>query len=138
MGDFPIISADSHAWDEDTEYDLISLSGQPETDLLNTFVSTFIIPVFHSLLGKHFKPPSPHLASAGITSYSDSRIARALDLFGTIISSLFPISSIVALYFVDNMGRRLGIIAAFTAVFSLCLAIMTNARKVEIFAATTT
>jgi hypothetical protein len=49
MGDFPIISADSHAWDEDTDYDLISLSGQPETDLLNTFVSTFIIPVFHSL-----------------------------------------------------------------------------------------
>lgn len=136
MGNFPIISADRHAWDEDTQYDLISLSDQPETDLLNTFVSTVIIPIFHSLIGRHFRNPStsPHLA--GTADYSDSKIARVLDVFGTMVSSLFPISSIVILHLVDNMGRRIAIIAIFTAFFSLCLAIMTKARKIEIFAAT--
>jgi hypothetical protein len=54
----------------------------------------------------------------------------------TLIASLLPITAIVILYFLTNPIVRLGIVVAFTATFSICLIILTNARRVEIFAAT--
>jgi hypothetical protein len=49
---------------------------------------------------------------------------------------MLPIIATVVLYFVHNMGKRLGIIAAFTALFSLALALLTRATMQEVFAAT--
>jgi hypothetical protein len=45
-------------------------------------------------------------------------------------------TSIVALYFVPNLGARLGIIAAFMFLLSLILAIATKANRTDIFTAT--
>jgi hypothetical protein len=47
-----------------------------------------------------------------------------------------PIASVVALYYIQDDILRLGITAAASSVFALALALMTNARMVEIFAAT--
>lgn len=44
--------------------------------------------------------------------------------------------SIVGLYFVHSDGARLGMIAAFTVLFALSMALFTNARRAETFAAT--
>lgn len=44
--------------------------------------------------------------------------------------------SIIVLYFVKSMPTRLGLVAAFTALFSIALAIVTQARRTEVFAAT--
>jgi hypothetical protein len=52
------------------------------------------------------------------------------------IASLLPVVSIVVLYLVDSMPKRLGIVAGFTAAFSIALALFTRARRVDIFAAT--
>jgi hypothetical protein len=54
----------------------------------------------------------------------------------TVISCLTPLSSIIILSVVRSMAARLGIVCAFTMVFSLVLALGTGARRVEIFAAT--
>jgi hypothetical protein len=54
----------------------------------------------------------------------------------TVVSSILPISSVVVLYFVRSNGLQLGMLVVFSAIFSFALALMTNARKVEIFAAT--
>jgi hypothetical protein len=75
---------------------------------------------------------------SGICDYSESTIVTVLDICGTVVSSLLSISSIVVLYFVCSMSIRLGIVAAFTTVFSLVLALITKARRVEIFVATAT
>ena len=53
-----------------------------------------------------------------------------------VISSILPISSVIALSFIRSNGIQLGMIVVFSAIFSLALALMTSARKVEIFAAT--
>jgi len=57
-------------------------------------------------------------------------------LLSTVIASILPLCSVVILYLVKANGLRLGIIVVLSACFSLALALMTNARKIEIFAAT--
>jgi hypothetical protein len=44
--------------------------------------------------------------------------------------------SIIVLYVVNNTSVRLGLVCAFTLIFSLVLALATEARRIEIFAAT--
>lgn len=51
------------------------------------------------------------------------------------LSSLLPVGAIVVLYAVGNMSKRLGIIAGFTALFSLVLALVTNGELIDVFAA---
>ena len=68
--------------------------------------------------------------------YKNSKLLRIADVLSTIISSALPIASIIALNFIDRMIIRLVAIALFTMTFSLILTIVTNARRIEIFAAT--
>ena len=75
-------------------------------------------------------------AHAKIWSYSDDIILQILDILGTVLASLFPIASIVALYYLSSMEARLGILTGFTALFALCLKLGTESRKIEVFAAT--
>jgi len=59
-----------------------------------------------------------------------------IDIVVTVIAAVFPILSIVVLYLFESNGTKLGVIVAFSSIFALALATMTNARRVEIFAAT--
>jgi hypothetical protein len=137
MGNFPITSNDRDVWNKEMEYDLVSVQETMNADRFSIGVSEWLIPIFHWVIGKHFKDSVSWDYASGMSWYSETGVAFVVDVVGTVISSLFPVVSIVALYFVDKMPARLGLVAAFTAVFSLCLALMTTARRVEIFAATT-
>jgi hypothetical protein len=137
MGNLPITSDDREAWSTETEHDLVSVKDTMDADSFTVWVSEWLVPSFHWVIGKHFKESVSWDPTSGISWYSDTHVKVVLDVLGTVISSLFPVVSIVALYFVNAMPARLGIVAAFTAVFSLCLALMTRARRVEVFAATT-
>jgi len=68
--------------------------------------------------------------------YRDKVVLRVIYVIGTVSSSLTPIISIVALYFVQSMALRLGLVCVFTLLFSLSLALATKSRRIEIFAAT--
>ena len=138
MGGCPILGKDSHAWDMETEPDLVTLIDSRDTDSFTNWVCRTIVPGFHAVLGRHIKKPVAWDPESGVCDYSESKILTILDICATVASSLLSISSIVVLYFVSNMSIRLGVVAAFTAVFSLVLALMTKARRVEIFVATTT
>lgn len=65
-----------------------------------------------------------------------NRLNAMIDVIGTVSSSLAPLSSIVVLYFIQSELIRLGIACAFTIAFTIILALLTKARRVEIFAAT--
>ena len=52
------------------------------------------------------------------------------------ISTVFPVLSIVVLYFIHSQLIKLGLVVVFSAVCSATLALMTDARNVEIIAAT--
>lgn len=71
----------------------------------------------------------------GTTYHSQTTILRVARVFAMTLASLIPVVSIVVLYFVHNMGRRLGIIGGFTAAFSIVLGLVTNGELVDVFAA---
>lgn len=68
--------------------------------------------------------------------YSDSHVIGAIDTLGTVIASMAPLVSIIILYYVKSMGARLGVLCACTFLFSVGLAFVTKARRIEIFACT--
>lgn len=152
MGSFPLLGLDRATWEPINEQDLVQLHPRKSTDIFSRWVIETLVPLFHQLIGKHFKVWSDIVSNteeltclqifnadattSEFASYSDRVLGRLIDVVGTMIASLFPILSIVLLYLVTKTSVRLGIIAAFTAAFSLCLSLVTQARKVEIFAAT--
>jgi hypothetical protein len=75
-----------------------------------------------------------HLAGSAV--YSEEIILRLTKAVTTIFACMLPVASIIVLYVVQNMTKRLGIITAFTALFSVSLVSMTNAGMADIFAAT--
>jgi hypothetical protein len=73
---------------------------------------------------------------SGILHYSEQRLLKINNILISVLGAAMPIVAIVALYFVKTEGGRLGAMAGFTVVFALLLAIFTNARRLEIAAAT--
>jgi len=78
----------------------------------------------------------PEEPESEISHYSEAHLTSAVHVLGTVMASLLPISAIVILYFVSSLLARLGIVVAFTALFSFALALITQAKRIEIFAAT--
>ena len=74
----------------------------------------------------------------GLVRWSNSYFTVVSRIITVIVSTVFPSASvaILVLYFIQRMVVRVGTVLLFSATFSLSLAIFTNARPVEIFAAT--
>ncbi|RDL30750.1 uncharacterized protein BP5553_10095 [Venustampulla echinocandica] len=68
--------------------------------------------------------------------YPTERIAWIVAILSVLISTILLIVAIVVLYFVKPMGTRLGIVAAFTVMFTAFIGLLTNARRAEIFGST--
>jgi len=135
MGDFPLRGPDQDAWSAPNTYDLLALQRRENSDPFYRWLSNSFIPFFHNLVGKRFRKPLPEDPESEICQYSEAHLSTAISILGTILASILPISSIVVLYFVQNTLVRLGLSVAFTALFSFCLALVTRARRIEIFAA---
>ncbi|KAF8859447.1 hypothetical protein BDZ45DRAFT_589739 [Acephala macrosclerotiorum] len=133
-GNFPLRGLDRKAWSEVFSNDLIAIQNRSSGDSFSRWVINAFIPRFHACIGHRLTTPLHNRSE--ITQYKDSVIIKILNGVATIIASLIPISSIVLLYFVPSISARLGIVTGFTALFSLCLLLVTSASRVEIFAAT--
>jgi hypothetical protein len=72
----------------------------------------------------------------GIIGYEDAKVMRITYWMTSVIASLLPIGSIVILYEVHSTAAKLGIIAAFNVLVSLCLSAFTNAKRAEVFGIT--
>jgi hypothetical protein len=133
MGNFPLIGRDSYVWDTHPS-ELISLKARKGEDPLGSLFISKVFVWWHNSIGHRIKQPVDE--EAQYFTYTDKHILRAANILGSVISSSLLIGSILALYFVESTLVRLGIVAAFTQIFSLVLILVTNARKVEVFAAT--
>jgi hypothetical protein len=136
MGSFPLYGLDRKSWDPTYEWDLAALCSRKAPDPFSQWVSDRVIPTFHHIIGSKYRAPVSEDIGSGIYEYNDSTIAFIAHIATTVVASVIPLSSVVILYVVKSNGLRLGIIALLSALFSLALALMTNARKIEIFAAT--
>ena len=50
-------------------------------------------------------------------------------------ADLLLLGAIFNLYFVPSSQKRLGLIAGYTGLFAICVGLLTNARRAEIFSA---
>lgn len=71
----------------------------------------------------------------GTVYRSETVLSRVAKVFGMCLSSVIPIASIVVLYYVKSMAKRLGIVAGFTALFSLTLGLVTSGELIGVFGA---
>tara|TARA_R110002060_G_scaffold27132_4_gene36857 strand:- start:19 stop:519 length:501 start_codon:yes stop_codon:yes gene_type:complete len=153
MGAFPLLGLDRDAWDAKSESDLIAINPRATPDIFSKWFTESFIPRYHQVFGEKFrvcvrrKPVTrdeanveqkelPGNIGTGIYHYKESSLESCLGILATVMASLLPICSVVALYLIQSNGLRLGMIAIFSACFSLALAIMTNTRRIEVFAAT--
>jgi hypothetical protein len=135
MGDFPLCGLDRNIWSPEST-DLLAIHRHTSSSPFTHYLSNTLIPYLHRILLHHYKKPVQHDPESGICKYDERRIERVMDILVTVLASLIPIASILILYFVANTLDRLAIAVAFTGMFAFCLAVMTRARRVEVFAAT--
>jgi hypothetical protein len=85
-------------------------------------------------------PESPTSGDLGIGlyNYREPLMASILRILTTVVASLLPLCSVILLYCAQSNTLRLILIVVASAVFALALSLMTNARKIEVFAATST
>lgn len=87
-----------------------------------------MLPLFHRVAGRGKAPT--------LVTYEESRLTRAVDVFATVVAALLPLLSTVTLFLLRTDAQRLGALVAVSAAFAAALALVTSARRVEVFGAT--
>ena len=89
-----------------------------------------------NLFGARNQTPSITTDGGTMSLYSDGKIRNLVRILAVIGSSVLPILSIVVLYVISSPNVRLGCIIIFSFLCSAVLATLSNAKNVEIIAAT--
>ncbi|PVH79058.1 hypothetical protein DL98DRAFT_633031 [Cadophora sp. DSE1049] len=131
QGDYSLEGLDRNVWKDGK--DLLVLVPSILGETFAQSISKHIFELYHRLIGSRRKPSDEE---NGLHRYNDKRVHRIADITATLLASSMPLTSIFVLYSVHNMWVRLGMVAIFTMLLSLGMAVLTKARAVEIFAAT--
>ncbi|CAG8953422.1 hypothetical protein HYFRA_00010171 [Hymenoscyphus fraxineus] len=135
MGNLPIWGVDGDIWKNSSSGDLIALSPSKCEDSLGLFVLESTSTWWHSCIGRRLKKPVDE--EMQYLEYKNKRVLRVADGLSSVLFSLFLVASIMILHFVASTIVRLIVVAIFTTLFPFALILVTNARKVEVFAGTT-
>ncbi|KAJ4377234.1 hypothetical protein N0V83_000057 [Neocucurbitaria cava] len=113
--------------------DLITLRPRAKKDPFSVWAAeNTIFNLLKCGCARFMKPSRVH----GVVGYEDGTIYRITYGITNVLASLIPIVSIVVLYRVHSMPAKLGIIAAFNVLVSICLMAFANAKRAEVFAVT--
>ncbi|KAL6415592.1 hypothetical protein AUP68_02157 [Ilyonectria robusta] len=136
-GKICLIGDDRNIWSNPDMSDLLVLD-TPSTDSFTEWVTNHVLDIYHRAFGRRSKEKDIEKCSELQNSiiYSDTGIKRVTRSITIMIASLLPILTTVILYLVKDTSVRLGIVAGFTALFSLALGFFTRAMLPEIFSAT--
>lgn len=134
---------ESFLYEKDAQYDLITMSQYssrgPEQDPFARLLRKRVIHWYHVCIGQHRKNRSRIADEESNTiAYDESVVEKSANLIATVLSSVLPLVAIVILDRFKHTQTRIHIAVGITAVFALILSLCTNARRVEIFAATAT
>ncbi|THY73833.1 hypothetical protein D6C95_10124 [Aureobasidium pullulans] len=121
-------------WTEERSSDLIALSKRDQ-DHLTTWTAEHLVPWFFRK-GITSRQPLPGQEELGLTHHSDTTYTKASRLISVLTSSLIPSLAILILYFIHNLLARIFVAMGLSFLFSVALALLTQARAAEIFAST--
>jgi hypothetical protein len=154
MGNVYLHGKDNTTWsNEEWQYDLVSLKTRPADDLFYLWVYDVATHWYHKIMGRHTRvsdqeqkqlrevskanqKPGSEEHLAGTVVYGEAIVLGSTRAIATLLACVLPVASIALLYIIQNMAKRLGIVAALTFLFSLSLVVMTSAGVADIFAAT--
>lgn len=122
------------AWTDQRNSDLVTLKRRD--DRFAAWIMNNLLPVYHRWIGNYIHKQRTDDLRGKHFHYPDSYFMTISNLVCTILSTAIPSSSILVLYFVENMLARLLIIIAFSLLLSLIMAFVSHGRRYEIFAAT--
>ncbi|KAF2475307.1 uncharacterized protein BDR25DRAFT_350697 [Lindgomyces ingoldianus] len=136
MGPLALIGDDAMIWGSVTNpnshsNDLVALRPRKKGDPFSGWLAVKSATALIRCGGVRWKRPSRVHGEVG---YQDSTIFRITRWITTILASLIPLASVVALYFVHSLPSRLGIIGGFNLLISICLSAFTTANRAEVFA----
>lgn len=109
----------------DSEQDLLALKSALDTDVVSRFLQDH-----WPARGKQFHP------THSTTYFREKHVSWIVGTISTIAAAALLIGSIAVLNVVTDQNRRLGCIAGFTLLFALSVVLLSNAKRVEVFAAT--
>jgi hypothetical protein len=136
MGECALEGPDSTIWgsaDERKSYkpDLVALRPRVREDPFSSWAAeNTIFNLFKCGCARFLKPSRKH----GAISYKDSTIYRITYWITVILAALIPIASIAVLNEIQAMPARLGTIAAFNVLLSICLIGFADAKRDQVFA----
>lgn len=121
----PIISGKAKTFLDDKD-DLVALAKPREEDLLSRFLQD------HWAFKKR-KTADPLDRTA---IYENVHIVRTVVALSVLLAAVLLIGAIASLYLVPDPKAKLGLVAMYTILFASSVALCTNARRTEVFAAT--
>ncbi|KAH0434544.1 hypothetical protein CcaCcLH18_05287 [Colletotrichum camelliae] len=126
-------------WEENDERIYMCLRPKaPEDDSFTRFVSRFLLRAYNHLRPRQTRHAETVDEISGHLSYSPDFIRKLSNLGTTILACIMPVLTIFVLNIIHSTNIRILVTLIFTAVFALLIATFSNAKKVEIFAATAT
>jgi hypothetical protein len=118
--------------------DLVVLSrSSKERDQFAQFMSDGILPLFHRRIGQKLTDPIPESKIHDTWEYKQKIFVVLCNVICMVLSALIPSISIFVLCLLKSMAARLSVITAMSFVFSVVMTFIVQARRVEVFAATT-
>ncbi|KAJ4299455.1 hypothetical protein N0V90_004700 [Kalmusia sp. IMI 367209] len=112
--------------------DLIGLKPRHRDDTFSRLVAENAVHLFKCGLGRFKRRDN----NAGRLVYYDSNVMKITFWITSIIASLLPIASIFVLISLKSLNAKLGTIAAFNVLMSVCLTVFTDAKRTDVFAVT--
>ena len=111
---------------EDSRRDLVSLAPRQGDDRLTNLL-TDCFPMLWRRRSYGFHE---------IDSLSERRLEIVVIVINAIVAAAMLLGAIFSRYYIHGNEKRLGILTAFTVMFSVCVSLLTNAKRSEIFGAT--
>jgi hypothetical protein len=107
------------------ERDLLMLATPVEEDYLSLFLRNY-----WPFQKRRTQDPLDRTAI-----YKNSHIVRTVSALNMLLAAILLIGAIVNLYYVSSPKAKLGLVAMYTALFALSVALLTTAKRAEVFAA---
>lgn len=124
-GALPLVSGRAKTFLED-KADLLTLAKTTEEDYFSRFLQD------HWLFRRRVS--SDPLDRT--TVHKNLHVIRTVGALGIVLAAILLIGAIVNLYLVSKPKAKLGLVAMYTTLFATSIALCTNARRAELFAAT--
>lgn len=128
----PLVGRCKNLLNDRAKYDTVALRTPPDQDRLTILLQNYLGYLFRKRKTKKDYP----LDWEGMYYFPENTIKHIVAFTSVLIAAALLVGAITSLYFVKKPSSLIGLLAAFTTLFAGSIGLLTNARKVDIYAAT--